>query len=417
MISRETSLSREFASSRSEILIRPLRDSSFRSKILRQLSLIDINLTVHALISIIQLISMSQPGTLHIWTISYLFINLIVVSSVILVNYFPYQVLIDADDTDRFDPTGFLIPRTHTTQTHHQTPRLILKQPRESLTDDASMIDSVFFEHKQHLKSQALSNKSLSFGVDQPSMQSAYRASTGFVLFGLSSLFILIGLRLLSPLSWSLNSLLLTSILVISLTLIAFVSVFFYLLKNHRETIYRKNLFYKSLLFPYVQLGLVFFSLFGLVCFSLVALWVFLAQLGVLVVILALCNRIVYKRRVAKMIVSAAKIESSWENTIGEPLEMNVFTIDTRFKRGETSEKSIRGQIDASNIEVKVTSGDDEASVEPVRIDFDESYDDDEDEISNNFESAIPQRPMTRDQTSNGMRKIGSETSNINLLI
>lgn len=59
--------------------------------------LMNINFGYHALLAIIQLLLLSMSEIVNLWAISYLFINFIVISAVLLVNYFPYQVLIDND--------------------------------------------------------------------------------------------------------------------------------------------------------------------------------------------------------------------------------------------------------------------------------------------------------------------------------
>lgn len=429
MISRETSGSCDLASSRSEI-IRTIRVSSFRSRVMRHFSLVDVNLVLHALVSLIQLALITQPATLELWTISYLFSNVLVISAVILVNYFPYQVLIDDSDTgggentDNSDLTrGFLIARRPDRVSSSRRPatqpaRLILKEPtahRDSFTDDANMIDSAFFEHKQRLKTQALSNKSLSFGVDQPSMHSAYRAALGFALFSLASLFFILSIRLLHS-----RSLVLTLILASVLLLIALGAVHVYLLKNHRETIYRKNLFYKTILFPYVQLALVFIGLFALVtCFAPLSIGLFLLELLVLVSGLALVNRLVYARRRAaatRMFPQPSKTET-WESAMGEPLEMNVFTIDTYKSANRNSFQAANNNDDSSVFEIKV----DAQLNQPSPNDIDDY---DAESVAGLAQSAANRKSHSSspDQESNmksasSLKKIGSETSNINLLI
>lgn len=361
----------DLGSSRTQILKTSPSRGFFKSKP----DLADINLIIYTLVTLANIIILSKSDILLVWTLSYLFVNAAVITAVIIINYFPYQVLID--DRER-DSAGFLISKPASVIVR-QGPRLILKQP-ENL-DDSSMIESAFSEHKQHLKNQAMSNKSLSFGIDQPSMRSAYRASIGLTLFTLVSISINIGLRVLSEIDPSFKNSFIIYGLIIVLIVIGFFPTYFYLIKNNRETIYRKNLFYKVLFFPHVQLGLIFSTIYVFINLSLYASVYFLAELLILTVSLAITNRIIYGRRVKKM---SPKVDK-WEKAVGEPVEMNVFTIDSTYIGGnEGGESDDDVDQDLDNVfEVKI----------------------------NKFES------LSDNKTSSSLRKIGSETSNINLLV
>lgn len=394
MISAESGIDLSGSTRTLIIKSRPTTRSLLRIKLLEKLNLTDSILIIYTLVTLIQLASLTLSNIIELWTASFLLVNLIVITATLLTNYFPYQVLIDEkNQSSQTNVVGFLIAKQKPVV--RATPRLILKQhhepPREA-NDEASMIDSVFVEHKQHLRSQALSDHSLSFGVDQPSMQSAYRASFGYTAFCIASIFLSIGVRIfhLSSSSSSFKSVLLFiafSLLFISL---GFAAVYFYILKSNRETIYRKNLFYKMLFFPFVQLTIVFFTIFVLLSLSIFAINFFLIEMFVLVIALAVINRIVYFRRLKKLSPKTTANER-WENAVGEPLEMNVFTIaDTNAYNDSDSDEN-------NDFEVKIDTNKNE-NIEKA-------------------EGLSSKNATKQDVETSSLKKIGSETSNINLLI
>jgi hypothetical protein len=129
------------------------------------------------------------------------------------------------------------------------------------------LIDSVFAEHKNELKAKALSNKALSFGENQPSMQSAYKAIIGYTLFSICSVLLVITLNFAqheyNNTSHPISGLKMFIFAVTILILGCLGSSFGHLLlgQNFKETIYMKHLHYHAPYVPYAQLLICFVSI------------------------------------------------------------------------------------------------------------------------------------------------------------
>jgi hypothetical protein len=151
--------------------------------------------------------------------------------------------------------------------------------------DEGSLIDSVFAEHKSELKAKALTNKALSFGLDQPSMQTAYKAIIGYVLFTVCSVLLVVVFNFAqdeySNTAQPVSGLKMFALAVTILLLACLGLSFGHLLigQNFKETIYTKHLHYHSPHVPYAQLVLCFFSIFLILKFDSYVLYLFLAHL------------------------------------------------------------------------------------------------------------------------------------------
>lgn len=150
-------------------------------------------LAIFFIITIFKLLFMEKLQLIYLWSISFLVMNFFIVAAVLLLNYFPYQVLIDVNSKDNKSYSKSLLFETReedplitqqkvvtTTQLYsHSETTKIEKQVGEELdhADDANSIEDAFQAHRQTLKNIALSNKGLSFGNNQPSMMTAYKVS------------------------------------------------------------------------------------------------------------------------------------------------------------------------------------------------------------------------------------------------
>jgi hypothetical protein len=147
------------------------------------------------------------------------------------------------------------------------------------------LIDSVFAEHKHELKAKALSNKTLSFGENQPSMQSAYKAIIGYALFTFCSILLTITLNFAQTeytnKSHGVSGLKMFIFAVTILILTCLGLSFGHLLlgQNYKETIYMKHLHYHSPYVPHAQLLICFASIFLILKFDSFVLYIFLSHL------------------------------------------------------------------------------------------------------------------------------------------
>ena len=129
-------------------------------------------------------------------------------------------------------------------------------------------MENIFAEHKQELKQIALSNKKISFGENQPSLNSAYRAIIGFVLFLVFSIVLVLFGDFISSEFESkefsqipyLNyfTVFFSFLILLCLTVLV---CYAFLVRNFRETIYIKHLDFSLPCLPYGQLLLSFFTI------------------------------------------------------------------------------------------------------------------------------------------------------------
>lgn len=224
--------------------------------------------------SLFLIIFLSKHDLFAYWTISFLTLNFSIISSVLLINYFPYQVLVKSDTSKAiFFSNKESVPlinqkENQKTKIYNQTLKeeKILNDEREI---DNQSIDQIFAEHMGELKIKALSDKDVSFGEKQPNMKSAYKAIIGFILFVSSSISYNLVLNFFQV---NLNNLLnffyfLT--ILIGLVLINFIISIIFFLKNTKETIFVKKLNDSTFLLPFNQLLLIFFSIFLIFRFDL----------------------------------------------------------------------------------------------------------------------------------------------------
>ena len=161
-------------------------------------------LTIYFLISVGKLFFMEKSQLIYMWSLAYLTMNLIIISAVLLINYFPYQVLVDLNASGQ----QHVHAKTFMFRSREETALITQQQAASTsssqinsdayaatktseftggdgdiadgdaeLENDANIIENAFAEHKQTLRDKAFSNKSLSFGKNQPSMISAYKVS------------------------------------------------------------------------------------------------------------------------------------------------------------------------------------------------------------------------------------------------
>jgi hypothetical protein len=147
-------------------------------------------LVVFFLITLFMLLFMKKIQLIHLWSISFLVMNLLIVSATLLINYFPYQVVTDFGSKKRNNRSDSFLFNTREDKSVKNQQKVatfsgmsLIKEGKEfneeenDQVDDPKSIENAFTEHKQALKDEALSNKSLSFGINQPSMISAYKVS------------------------------------------------------------------------------------------------------------------------------------------------------------------------------------------------------------------------------------------------
>jgi hypothetical protein len=325
-----------FLNSKSEIYRRTTFESDSTittTTTTRPLLISNLTLLVYFLLCLLDILFLTKLELVYFWTSSFLILNLTIISVCLLINYFPYQVLVDSTGSVSFNLRSLF--RATPVETNHQ---LVLKQSvinpecsdEASFLDDddndGSLIDSVFIEHKHTLKNKALSNKSLSFGLNQPCMRSAYAAVFGYLTFLTTSvLVIFLADRAQQQQSdWRKASLTLASLSF--LLAVLFASAYFFLIKNVRETIYRQNLFYNAILFPYGQLILAFLN----VCLILkmgAVLRLVLIKLAAILVALFAFNRVYLWISSKKRGFQVNGLENVG-NGNANGMDISVFTID-----------------------------------------------------------------------------------------
>lgn len=249
-------------------------------------------------------------------------------------NYFPYQVLIDLNSFGSSKLNIFFKNREEKPLIRQQgleKNKIYKAETSDVDLEEGSVIDSVFAEHMNELKHQALSNKGLSFGADQPSMKSAYRAMVGYCLFILCSIIFNLVLDYSQyeyekaiVAGWQRIFLIIALLAVLILIKIVVVNLF--LVKNLTETIYVKNLYFRVIYLPYIQLSLIFANIYLILKTSYLALLLFFVYLFLFLFILL----IVYK--VFLRFLNAKKNEFKLEFKVhhnSNDSNLNIFTINS----------------------------------------------------------------------------------------
>lgn len=211
--------------------------------------------------------------------------------------------------------------------------------------NDGEIIDNAFIEHKVALRQIALSNKSLSFGKDQPSMRSAYLAVLGYVVYCVSSLSFILLVEYLAHIVRNereyYSKPIVVSVFIGFFVILKLAFSYVFLVKNAKETIYRQNLFYKTFSLPYLQLVVIFVNIFLVSKLNtLVVVRFFWLVLIILLVALVLLNRLVFKLNAKKrgdnlnhlMRFNNARLNIQHEATDPDSdayPESHVFTINT----------------------------------------------------------------------------------------
>ncbi len=229
---------------------------------------------------------------IFIWSVSFLFVNLLVVSSTLLINYFPYQIL---NNNSIKESKSKVLFQTKEDLSLIKMP--IVKSNNDIDEDDGLIIENAFLEYKFELKNQALNNKSLRFGSDQPSIKSAYRSIIGYLIFITCSIFSSVTLnylKSLKPFEYKYIFISLSIFLIITSLQIFF--VYLLVIRNSRETIYNNLLFFKSPFTPFSQLFISYLNIILIFQIKYNQILVFILILLILVffiiIIQSISNRI-----------------------------------------------------------------------------------------------------------------------------
>lgn len=306
-------------------------------------------LLIFLAVSSLQLSLLSLSDLIYLWSISFLIINLIIISIVLLFNYFPYQVLMDVNSSSRGSRFIFRTreeaPLIRQQQNKGMKPmKPIYKNSNEATETqeeediDGTEIDTAFNQFKQELKTKALSNKSLSFGSNQPSMNSAYRAICAYITFILISVISSLYLNYLKSDQFDirkLNGIKLALFILFTFILFMFKSLisYLFLIRNLKETIYITNLYYKSPYLPYSHLILSFLSIYFILNLNHFILIVFICQLVFYLIILLVIYNVwirIKKKGSESYFIDRNRLNAEWTlNAInGTNDSIRVFTID-----------------------------------------------------------------------------------------
>ena len=255
-------------------------------------------LSVFLLISSIKIVFIDKVDLIFLWSTGILISNLIVISSVLIIRYFPYQIITDLKKvyTNRRYINELksreeipLVRQALNEQTSKQTEAQDVEDNTGPVCDeDGRIIEDAFMQHKLNLKAKAFKDKSLSFGQDQPSLISAYRSMLGYFIFILCS----IGESLLFDLASNLDHsstpwlyIIGLSTIFMAILTIQILIVLFLILKSSKETIYVKNLYHKTPYTPYTQLILSHLSIFFILKSGYMNLLIYLIEMGIMVIL------------------------------------------------------------------------------------------------------------------------------------
>ena len=234
---------------------------------------------VLCLLSLFFLIFLTKHDLFIFWTISFLVLNLRIVSSVLLVNYFPYQVLVESNTSKAIffkNKESCPLIKQHFEKTKIYNQNIKEKNELSGYLEEQS-IDQIFAEHLGELKTKALSDKDLSFGEKQPNMKSAYKAIIGFISFFVCCIFfnLVFNFFKIDFKEWKNFSYFIS--LLFGLISFKIIVVIFFLIKNERETIYIKQIKEVSIFLPFNQLLITFFTVFLIFRFDSIQIMIFIS--------------------------------------------------------------------------------------------------------------------------------------------
>ncbi len=238
------------------------------------------------LICSIKLLVFSQTNLINIWSVSILALNLMVLIIILIINYFPYQVMAYS----KYNNYKYSLFKTNTSKNATKDTKNFCSnlrnkfeasQPHQALDEndlendcDEKLIEMAFREYKQELKLKALSNRDLNFGSNQPSMNSGYQAVIGLIIFFTCSITSSLILGFLFFQTHTSHKEIIFAL--IFLLVVTYLQLFFslkFLVRNNKETVYIDHLYYKSPLLPWPQLILIYMNIFFILNSETQAIW------------------------------------------------------------------------------------------------------------------------------------------------
>jgi len=247
------------------------------------------------IITSIKLIFINYINLIHLWSGTFLFINLLVLSIILLIQYFPYEIFISLSSYLHYQQMSTRESSRNKIKTNNiyrlntdinETATVIENSNRQE-------VDNAFIECKLELRDKYLQNTDFKHGSNQPNMKSAYKILFLYTLF---TIFSILTSFLFNHLESSVSISPPTLFVVIMLLVLLILSKIILILMIYyqpRETNYVSNLRQKILFIPFLQLIISFLNIYFFLKLSSLALTTLFIELILIMFLLFLFMQII----------------------------------------------------------------------------------------------------------------------------
>ena len=225
-------------------------------------------------ITLLKLIFVNYINLIHLWAGTYLLINFLILSIVLLLQFFPYQIFISLSSYLQYEHVSTNENGTKSCNRNNNIYRLNNTGSVSNTTDVADEeIDNAFIECKLELRDKYFQDADYKDASNQPNMRTAYKILFIYIFF---AVFSVLNSLLFNHLEDSFVKMSKTTFFIIVMLIILLIAskTILALLMNHqpRESQYVKYLKQKIVFVPFLPLVLSFLNVYFFLKISKLAL-------------------------------------------------------------------------------------------------------------------------------------------------
>ena len=247
-------------------------------------------------ITSIKLIFINYINLIHLWSGTFLLINLLVLSIILLLQYFPYQIFISLNSylhyqqisTNERGNSKINNSNIYRLKTNSSEIATVIENNNRQ-----DIIDNAFIECKLELRDKYMQNTEYKEGQNQPNMKNAYKILFLYTIFTVLSVltsFLFNHLESAVKISPTRLFLVIMLIVLFILSKIILILIIYY---QPRETQYVSNLRQKILFIPFLQLITSFLNIYFFFKLSSLALTTLLIELLIIMFCLFLFMNVI----------------------------------------------------------------------------------------------------------------------------
>ena len=247
-------------------------------------------------ITSIKLIFINYINLIHLWSGTFLLINLLVLSIILLLQYFPYQIFISLNSylhyqqisTNERGNSKINNSNIYRLKTNSSEIATVIENNNRQ-----DIIDNAFIECKLELRDKYMQNTEYKEGQNQPNMKNAYKILFLYTIFTVLSVltsFLFNHLESTVKISPTRLFLVIMLIVLFILSKIILILIIYY---QPRETQYVSNLRQKILFIPFLQLITSFLNIYFFFKLSSLALTTLLIELLIIMFCLFLFMNVI----------------------------------------------------------------------------------------------------------------------------